>query len=508
MLVSRTSLSGVTHSKAASTFATPLLSFNCLFRLLSSQTVVSFNAEGRAFLFSVEVHHLLSQYSSQGGQTLGFHWCLRLTEGDQIGKSDSAAFSVGSAGEGRDKRREESRRRDVSRMEAGSKGPGSLSYEIRAVSVGQRGEGDVLCSSGPILPPCTGYITPHAWSRCSGVVPSSMIPRKGRIEVWVSSRVGGGGGVRSVEANQLEVTNISRTGAPSRGPSNALKFQYYPASSESGASSQGETEGLKETAVAAAALSGRGEIHQIGGDHAGWTNNLNQVCSLRSADEEAQSVRPNCSATQVPKGFAAVRRFVCSSVEKSNGRKHILYFHAKLSFFSTSRYCRGEDKLSEKKSEVRGSKGYEWRVLVSRGRSAEERAELVSQGSCQHDQSDRTTHIEPWVWAGIAAELGPLHSGDEVLLVTRVAPSSTVGEVDQASNCSVEVSNCEIVSYVSDHYEGFGSEWGLDEGRERVSAMTEPTIQSRGAVFGTIPRIPHTAHFAVFNDQSLALPAC
>jgi hypothetical protein len=33
-------------------------------------------------------------------------------------------------------------------------------------------------------------------------------------------------------------------------------------------------------------------------------------------------------------------------------------------------------------------------------------------------------------------------------------------------------------------------------------------FSSGATVLGPIPRIPHTAHFALFNDQSLALPIC
>jgi hypothetical protein len=482
---------------------------------------VSFTAEGRALLFSVEVHHLLSQYSSHRGQTLGFQWYLRLREG-HIGTSDSAAGNAGSTGEGREKRREESRRRDVSRAEAVTQGPGSLSYEIRAVSVGPRGGcgGDVLCSAGPVLPPCTGYISPHAWVRCSGVAPNSVIPLKGRIEVWVLSR--GGGGVRSVEANQLRVTNITHTVTPSRGPSKDISFRYY-LPSNSDVADLSVSERFPETSAAAVPKGGEEvEVHQIGGDHSGWTNNLNQACSLLtfSESESVLSCTSASLATQIPKGFSTVRRIVCSDVGEFSGRKHSLYFHVKLSFYGTSRYCRGGDERGEKEtsgkiSEVRGSQGYEWRVLVARGRgcSAEGRAEMVTEGSCPYKQPDEITHPGPWVWSGICTELGPLHSGDEVLLVTRVLLSSPGGakDRDMASSCSVEVSNCEIVSTLAGQNEGSRSGGEFGEGRwegDRDRVKMGSTFSGGATVSGTIPRIPHTAHFALFNDQSLALPIC
>lgn len=486
---------------------------------------MSFSAEGRALLFSVEVHHLLSQYSTHGGQTLRFQWYLRLSEGhNQIGPSDSSAGNAGSAGEGREKRREELRRRDASRAEVGMQGPGSLSYEIRAVSVGPRGGtgGDVLCSAGPVLPPCAGYIIPHAWMRCSGLAPHSVIPLKGRIEVWVLSR--GGGVVRSIEANQLQVTNITHTATPYRGLSKDFRFRYYLASN-SDVTDQSFNEGRPETAAAAAAVPvGGEEVHQIGGDLSGWTNNLNQACSLLTATQGAFGANSTSLAIQIPKGFSAARRIVCSDAGELSGRKHTLYFHAKLSFYGTSRYSRGGDEQSGKEkdkssktSEVRGNQGYEWRVLLARGRGCgaegRGRAETVTEGSCPYQQSDLTAQNGPWVWSGICAELGPLHSGDEVLLVTRVVLSSPGGLKDQdmASSCSVEVSNCEIVSTLAGQNEGSGSGGEFGEGRwdrERDRVKTGSASPSGGAMLGTIPRIPHTAHFALFNDQSLALPIC
>lgn len=482
-------------------------------RLFPPQISASFTAEGRVLLFSVEVHHLLSQYSSHGGQSLGFNWYLRLCEAHhQIRMSDS------SAGEGREKRREDSRRRDVSRAEADTQGPGSLSYEIRAISVGPRGGGgggDVLCSAGPVLPPCAGYITPHAWVRCSGAVPHSVVPLKGRIEVWVLSRVGE---VRAIEANQLQVTNITHTATPFR---KDFGFRYYLASN-SNLADQSVSERLPETN--AAVSRGAVEVHQVGGDHSGWTNNLNQACSLLSITGGALSANPTSLATQVPKGFSIVRRIVCSDAGEPSGRKHTLYFHAKLSFYSTSRYSKGGDEQSEKEkekisktSEVRGNQGYEWRVLVAMGRgcSAVGRSEVVAEGSCPFQQADQPTHLGPWVWSGVCTELGPLHSGDEVLLVTRVVlfNHSGVKDKDMASSCSVEVSNCEIVSTFADQNEGSGSMGEFGEGRhegkrERARAKTGSFFPSGGAVLGTIPRVPHTAHFASFNDQSLAFPIC
>lgn len=476
---------------------------------------MSFTADGRVLLFSIEVHHLLSQYSSHGGQTLGFNWYLRLSEAHhQTGTSDS------SAGEGREKRRGESRRRDVSRAEADTQSPGSLSYEIRALSVGPRGGGgggDVLCSAGPVLPPCAGYIAPHAWVRCSGVVPHSVVPLKGRIEVWVLSR---GGRVRAIEANQLQVTNITHTATPFR---KDFGFRYYLASN-SNLTDQSVSERLPETN--AAVSSGAVEVHQVGGDHSGWTNNLNQACSLLGITGGALSANPTSLATQVPKGFSIVRRVVCSDAGEPSGRKHTLYFHARLSFYSTSRYSQGGDAQSEKAkssrtSEVRGNQGYEWRVLVARGRgcSAEGRAEVVTEGSCPFQPADEPTHLHlgPWVWSGVCAELGPLHSGDEILLITRVVlfNQSGVKDKDMTSSCSVEVANCEIVSTLADQNEGSGSgsmgEFGegrREGGREWERAKTGSSFPSSGAVLGTIPRVPHTAHFASFNDQSLALPIC
>jgi hypothetical protein len=481
---------------------------------------VSFTAEGRALLFSVEVHHLLSQYSSHGGQTLGFQWYFRLCEG-QIGTSDSAAGNAGSAGEGREKRREESRRRDVSRAEAGTQGaqgPGSVSYEIRAVSVGPRGGGggDVLCSAGPVLPPCTGYISPHAWVRCSGVVPHSVIPLKGRIEVWVLSK--GGGGLRSVEANQLQVTNITHTAAPTRGPVKEISFRHY-LPSNSDVADQSVSERLPETSAAAALKGGEEvEVHQIGGDHSGWTNNLNQACSLLPITAGALSGTSTSLATQIPKGFSIVRRIVCSDAGEFRGIKHSLYFHMKLSFYGTSRYSKGGDEQGEKEksgktSEVRGSQGYEWRVLVARGSgcNAERRAEMVTEGSCPYKQPGEIAHPGPWVWSGICAVLGPLHSGDEVLLVARVVLSGPGGGKNMASSCSVEVSNCEIVSTFARQNEGSGpgGEFEFGEGRREGDRVKMGSAFSSGAtVLGTIPRIPHTAHFALFNDQSLTLPIC
>ena len=279
----------------------------------------------------------------------------------------------------------------------------AVKWEIRIPSP----QGDILSSRGtvravPLYVRQGAELDGAGWVRCRGVVSSEDIPIKGRIEVWV---VCGDMGVRAVEANHFDASNVSTslTGTKnkeqnkhSKGKADHGKGGYEGKQRDN----EDENAGSAGSAgVGSGSGGGGGDVLQIGGDYPDWSYRLNQVSSLRYQTSDS-----NSGKIVLPKGFTASRRLLYSpSGESGSGDLRCsLTFQAKLRTHGKGGADGGRgmdsgDGSGDRRgggggggggggvgqSEAAGW-GYEWCVVVVRSSWGGGRSEIISEGDCRH----------------------------------------------------------------------------------------------------------------------------
>ena len=401
-----------------------------------------------ALLYSIDVKHLLHQYSNQKNQNVAFQWNMRSHCSSQFSISSSSFSSSHKTRifqDSRDSSSASSSLPYVSDYDINSNPPSrvintflssnngnkkshtessktantvnkyktdsTLHWEIRIPTP----QGGSVVSDGTImLPPSPTCVerTEGGWVQCRGVILAEDIPLKGKIEIWVLNK-SKNRKLNAIDVNQLEVSNVSTTIK-----STSLEWN-----------SKDSNEGINSNSRKIPFVND--VILQKGGDHEGWSYQYNQFCSLQYI---FNNVKNHFDYPYIPEGFKMFRRILClidssnnynnnsnnynynnnkyiSIVNNDNNRKCKIIFQAKLksdgngnnkSNLANSKNMKDKEKFLEKNID---GFGYKWCVTVKRftamvtsagtgvqitatdtgtGTGAGRRMEIVARGKCVH----------------------------------------------------------------------------------------------------------------------------
>ena len=362
-----------------------------------------------ALLYSIDVKHLLHQYSNQKDQNLAFQWNMRSHCSSQfsISSSSSPSYKTRIFQDSRSSSSASSSLPYVSDYDMSSNPPSrvlstsvsinngnkktltessktantinkyktdsTLHWEIRIPTP----QGGSVVSDGTImLPPSPTCVerTEGGWVRCRGVILAEDIPLKGKIEIWVLNK-SKNRRLNAIDVNHLEVSNISTTIK-----STSLEWN-----------NKESNEGINSNSRKIPFVSD--VILQKGGDHEGWSHQYNQFCSLQCL---FNNVNNHFDYPHIPEGFKMFRRILClidssnnynnnnnnsnndnnnkykNIVNIDNDRKCKIIFQAKL---KSDVNCNNKSNLANSKNmkdkensleKTIDGFGYKWCVIVKR----------------------------------------------------------------------------------------------------------------------------------------------
>jgi hypothetical protein len=535
--------------------------------------------DGEAMLYSIDAKNILPQQpegEKEKNENLIVSWCFKIISTPVTHMKSVSTIHDGRVGTNNStydkKTSDHSTESTGNRIKKNTENTeNTISWEIRTVC--PKGRKTVI-SKGTVSGICVGSpLQSNNLMTCQGRVPQGSAPLRGRIEVHAVSD----GIIEKMEISNLEISALSSTSIFTSYP----PCQYYQiaatAAVDSKRSIKNENNAGKNEMKNEMKNKFNDSIYHVGGDDKNLSHSVNKMCSLRCYDTPAKNV------PRFPFGFFLARRLVVMNNEKTEKPYIFIRFLAKLRRLRTrtnirndlnnnvqlENYCR-IDKNKENENKFLGW-GYEWRILILRSNGSsvvsgdkrtgtESHVETLSQGICEQPTSSNThtknsinissknstrenvdydiiqkekeqdkkkdeiSHLVPWSWSGITAELGLLNSGDEILVVTRsVPPHDSRNEISFSGVCGVDVKDCEVLychppvramqkERIKEKETEMGRGKGLnrmkdreDENRdERKEDDDRGDVDGSGPFFGALK----TGHFAIMNDPSLQLPCC
>ena len=532
--------------------------------------------DGEAILYSIDAKNILQQQQEGEKEKNGnliISWCFKIIStpvthittasiihDGRVGSANNSSYDRKTS----DHNTESTRNRIKNNMENTEN---TVSWEIRTVC--PKGRKSVITKGSVSLIYVGSLLQSNNMMACQGHVPQGFNPLKGRIEVHAVSD----GIIQKIEISNLEISAPSSISIFTSYP----PCQYYPIATTVNSRKTFESENDGGNNEMKYKLNE--SIYHVGGDNEKWSHSLNKICSLHCYDSPSAKNIP-----RLPIGFFLARRLVVMNNEKTEKPYIFIRFLAKLHKLRTRTNIRNDsnknakhetygstDKNEENENKLQGW-GYEWRILILRSNgssciSDEKKSgtgrdvEIFSQGICEqtissnthtknnnkisskntvgedvdydiiekekeHDKKkDEISHLVPWTWSGITAELGLLNSGDEILIVTRsVPPHDSRNEISLSGVCGVDVKDCEVL-YCHPPVRAMQKERNKDteidmereKGNNRMKEReTESDEKKRdddrgdrdgdgsGPFYGALK----TGHFVIMNDPSLQLPCC
>lgn len=532
--------------------------------------------DGEAMLYSIDAKNILQQ--QEGGkeknENLFISWCFKIISTPVTHMKSVSTIHDGRVGIHTSISSYDKKTSDYSTVSTRNRiqnntenTENTISWEIRTVCPKGR---KIITSNGTVSGVHVGsLLQSNKLVTCQGHVPQGSAPLKGRIEVHAVSD----GIIEKIEISNLEISALSSTSIFTSYP----PCQYYPiaatAAVDSKRSIKSESNGGKNEMKNKL----NDSIYHVGGDNKNLSHSVNKICSLRCYDVPSAKNIP-----RLPLGFFLARRLVVMNNEKTENPYIFIRFLAKLHKLRTRANIRNDfnnntklenysrsDKNEENENKLLGW-GYEWRILILRSNGSsvvigdkrtgtESHVETLSQGICEqtissnkhtknnthissknnirenvdydiiekekeHDKKkDEISHLVPWTWSGITAELGLLNSGDEILIVTRsVPPHDSRNEMSLSGVCGVDVKDCEVLycrppvrAIQIERNKGIDIEIESEKGSDRIKERGDEIGERKrdderedgdgsGPFFGAL----QTCHFVIMNDPSLQLPCC
>ena len=518
------------------------------------------------------------QKDEQNKQELSVSWCLKIANPAITQMKTVSLISDGPVGytsnSSYDKKTSDSHT-EFAKNRINNNTENTFFWEIRTICPKGR---KTVCSKGTIPGICVGSILQSdTWRMCRGYVPQSFTPLKGRIEIYaVCSGIIEKIEINNLEISALSSTSITTSYPPCQNYPNTTTTATAELMEDHNINSMlssVKNNNKKKSERAKNENKSRNNfmesIYHVGGDYDCWSSSVNRICSLRSFDNSFTGNGP-----RVPLGFSLARRLFVMENENTAKPYISIRFLAKLNKLRTRTMIRNDsnnnskhdnygknDKYVENENKLIGW-GYEWRILIIRSNGSSgingrrrsdtgKDVETLSQGLCEQSVSsinhknyhskisskndtkenvdfhihekekehenmkDEISFLVPWTWSGITAELGPLDSGDEILLVTRpVPPQDPRTEIPHSGVCGVDVKDCEIlychplpraIQKGNEKKKEKDFEEGRDEGmRESDKMARDLDGGGPGTYFGALK----PSHFVIMNDQSLQLPCC
>ena len=527
-------------------------------------------------LYSIDVKNILQQQpegEKERNENLIISWCFKIirtpvthmksvstVHDDRVGSTNNSTYENKTS----DYSTESTRNRVKNNTENTEN---TISWEIRTVCPKGR---KTIISNGTVSGVYVGsQLQSNDMMTCQGHVPRGSAPLKGRIEVSAVSD----GIIEKIEISNLEISALSSTSIFTSSP----PCQYYPIAATATVDSKRSIKSENYGGTNEMKNKLNDSIYHVGGDNKNLSHSVNKICSVRCYDTPSAKNVP-----RLPLGFFLARRLVVMNNEKTENPYIFIRFLAKLHKLRSRANVRNDLNNNGKlenysrtdKNEVNENKllgwGYEWRILILRSigssvvsgdkkTGTESHVETLSQGICEQTISSKThtknstnissknnnrenvdydviekekehakkkddiSHLVPWTWSGITAELGHLNSGDEILVVTRsVPPHDSRNEISLSGVCGVDVKDCEVLYChppVRAMQKVGNKDKETDMERERVKYRMEDREDERderkrdddrgdrdgsGPFHGTLK----TGHFVIMNDPSLQLPCC
>lgn len=542
--------------------------------------VITFK-DGEAMLYSIDAKNILQQRrqgEKEKKENLIISWCFKIintpvTHMKSVSTIHDGRVGIHTSNSTYDKKTsdystESTRNRFKNNTENTDN---TISWEIRTVC--PKGRKTVI-SNGTVSGIYVGsFLQSNKLMTCQGHVPQDSAPLKGRIEVYAVSD----GVIEKIEISNLEISALSSTSIFTSYP----PCQYYSIAATAAVDSKGSMKSENNGGKNEMKNKLNDSIYHVGGDNENLSHSVNKTCSLRFYDTPSAKNIP-----RLPLGFFLARRLVVMNNEKTEKPYIFIRFLAKLHKLRTRTNIRNDLSNNEKlenygrtnRNEENENKllgwGYEWRILILRSNGSsvvsgdkrtgtESHVETLSQGACEQTFSSNThtktstsisskndirenvyhdiiekekeydkkkneiSHLVPWTWSGITAELGLLNSGDEILVVTRsVPPHDSRNEITFSGVCAVDVKDCEVLychppvrlmQTERKKEKGIETDMERERGKYRMEDREDERDESKrddergdrdgdgsGPFFGALK----TGHFVIMNDPSLQLPCC